>query len=191
MSHTHTSACAARALIAACLLTGCYHGTARTIAAADVRREPGWVLVDKMHLVPQTDLRDCGAAALAMMLGHWSLPISKDEILRSVPMDPAHGIAAGALRDLAVRKGMNAFLFVGELADLFNEIGLDRPVLVGLVQRYGDRAISHYEVVAGVNRATRRVLLMDPGHGLREDTFEGFAEEWTAAGRPTLVIIPS
>jgi hypothetical protein len=79
----------------------------------------------------------------------------------------------------------------GELADLIHEVGLNRTVLVGLVQRYGDRALSHYEVVAGINQNTHRVLLLDPAHGLREDGFDGFAAEWDAAGRPTLVIVPS
>jgi len=46
-------------------------------------------------------------------------------------------------------------------------------------------------VVAGINQSTHRVLLLDPAHGLREDGFDGFAVEWDAAGRPTLVIVPS
>lgn len=95
------------------------------------------------------------------------------------------------MRDFARQKGLRAFLIKGELADLVNEVGLNRPVLVGLVQRYGDRALSHYEVVAGINQTTRRVLLLDPAHGLREDGFDGFAAEWDAAGRPTLVIVAS
>jgi hypothetical protein len=80
----------------------------------------------------------------------------------------------------------------GELVDLVDEVALNRPVLVGLVQRYGSRRVlSHYEVVVGINQTYRRVLLLDPAHGLREDGFDGFAAEWGAAGRPTLVIISS
>ena len=51
--------------------------------------------------------------------------------------------------------------------------------------------LSHYEVVTGINQTTRHVLLLDPAHELREDGFDGFAAEWDAAGRPTLVIVPS
>lgn len=148
-------------------------------------------MVDGVRLIRQTSERDCGAAALAMMLQRWSVPSSADEILQSVPMEAGHGIGLGVLRDFARQKGLRAFVIKGELADLVNEVGLNRPVLVGLVQRYGDRALSHYEVVAGINQTTRRVLLLDPAHGLREDGFDGFDAEWDAAGRPTLVIVPS
>jgi len=179
------------ALAAAVVLAGCYHGTARTVLPSDLARDRGWVVVHGVHLIRQTAERDCGAAALAMMLQRWSVPSSADEILRSVPVESGHGITVRALRDFARQKGLRAFLIKGELADLVNEVGLNRPVLVGLVQRYGDRALSHYEVVAGINQTTRRVLLLDPAHGLREDGFDGFAAEWDAAGRPTLVIVAS
>jgi ABC-type bacteriocin/lantibiotic exporter with double-glycine peptidase domain len=172
-------------------LAGCYHGTARTVSPSDLTHDPGWVVVDGVPLVRQTADRDCGAAALAMMLQRWSVPSSGDEILRAIPIEPGHGIAAGALRDFARRKGLRAFLIKGEVSDLVNEVGLNRPVLVGLVQRYGNRAQSHYEVVAGINQITRRVLLLDPARGLREDGIDGFVAEWEAAGRPTLVIVPS
>ena len=175
----------------ALVLTGCYHGSARTASRAELAREGGWVLVGDLHLVRQTADRDCGAAALAMMLEHWTIHVPPDEILRAAAVAPGHGITAGALRDFARQKGLQAYLVKGELTDLTNEVGLNRPVLVGLVQRYGDKALSHYEIVGGINPRTRRVLLFDPAHGLREDGFEGFSAEWDAAGRPTLVIVPS
>lgn len=172
-------------------LAGCYHGTSRMVSPGDLGRDRGWVVVGGLRLIRQTADRDCGAAALAMMLQHWSVPASADEILRAVRIESGHGIAVGALRDFARQKGLAAFVIKGELADLVNEVGLNRPVLVGLVQRVGDRALSHYEVVAGINQTTRHVLLLDPARGLREDGFAGFAAEWDRAGRPTLVIVPS
>jgi len=179
------------ALAAAAALAGCYHGTARVVLPSDLARDRGWVVVDGVHLVRQTAERDCGAAALAMMLQRWAVPSSAAEILRAIPSEPGHGIAIGSLRDFARQKGLRAFVIKGALADLINEVGLNRPVLVGLVQHYGDRALAHYEVVTGINQTTRRVLLLDPAHELREDGFDGFAAEWDAAGRPTLVIVPS
>jgi ABC-type bacteriocin/lantibiotic exporter with double-glycine peptidase domain len=178
------------ALAAVATLTGCYHGTARSVSPRDLTHDNGWVMVNGIRLIPQTTDRDCGAAALAMMLERWS-PSSLDDILRGVPFEPNRGIPAGALRDFARQKGLRAFLIQGQLADLVTEVGLNRPVLVGLVQRYGDRTRSHYEVVAGINQASQRVFLMDPAHGPREDSFDGFLAEWNAAGRPTLVIAPS
>jgi ABC-type bacteriocin/lantibiotic exporter with double-glycine peptidase domain len=171
-------------------LAGCYHGTARTVSIGDLGRERGWVVVNGPRLIRQTAERDCGAAALAMMLHHWAVPASADEILHAVHIEPGRGITIGVLRDIARQKGLAAFVIKGELADLVNEVGLNRPVLVGLVQKVGDRALSHYEVVAGINQTTRHVLLLDPARGLREDGFDGFAAEWDRAGRPTLVIVP-
>jgi ABC-type bacteriocin/lantibiotic exporter with double-glycine peptidase domain len=178
-------------LTVAVALVGCYHGTAQTVSRSELTRDRGWVLVDGVGLVRQTAARDCGAAALAMILKRWSVQASTDEILHDVPIEPGHGIAAGALRDFARKKGLQAFLIKGELGDLVKEVGLNRPVLVGLVQRYGDRMLSHYEVVAGINQSARRVLLLDPARGVREDGFDGFSAEWDAAGRPTLVVLPS
>jgi predicted double-glycine peptidase len=172
-------------------LAGCYHGTARTISLGDLGRDRGWVVVDGLRLIRQSTDHDCGAAALATMLQHWSVASTAEEILHAIPNGSSHGIAMGALRDFARQKGLAAFVIQGEMSDLVKEVGLNRPVLVGLVQHIGDRALSHFEVVAGINQTTRRVLLLDPAHGLREDGFAGFASEWSAAGRPTLVIVPS
>jgi ABC-type bacteriocin/lantibiotic exporter with double-glycine peptidase domain len=172
------------------ILAGCYHGTARMVSAGDLRRDRGWVLVSGLHLIRQTGEDDCGAAALAMMLHHWSVPASADTILGAVHSKSGHGITLAALRDFARQKGLSAFVIKGEMADLDNEVGMNRPVLVGLVQRVGSRALSHYEVVAGINQTTRHMLLLDPARGLREHDFDGFAAEWDRAARPTLVIVP-
>jgi predicted double-glycine peptidase len=143
-------------------------------------------------MVRQRSDNECGAAAWAMMLQRWSLPASgAEDILHAVPVEKGHGIAAGALRDFARQKGLQAFVIRGEFADLLKEVAANRPILVGLVQRYSDRARLHYEVVAGINPTQRRVLLMDPGRGLRQDGYDGFGTEWEAAGKVALVILRS
>ncbi len=171
---------------------GCYRGTARAVSLADIDREPGWVVVRGVPVVPQQSAHDCGAAALAMVLAHWGIPDAAPEI-RRVASDGAEGRAsAGSLRRFARDKGLRAFLISGGAADLEHEVGAQRPVLVGLVQRYaGNKALSHYEVVIGYNAATRRVLLLDPGHGPRVDELDAFDREWRPTGRLTLVVAPS
>lgn len=179
------------ALVVVGTLSGCYHGSARDVSARELNRDPGWVLVPSVRMVRQSSTRDCGAAALAMVLGRWGTPSSSSaEILKLVPVDPQHGIAAGALRDLARQKGLRAFLIAGEVDDLKREIGLNRPVLVGLVQHYGDKALSHYEVVVGINARARRILVLDPARGQREDGFDGFTTEWNRSGRLAIVVAP-
>jgi hypothetical protein len=114
------------------------------------------------------------------------------DIRRAVGAKPDHGVAAGSLRQFARERGFAAFLISGERGDLVNEVRANRPVLVGLVQRYtGNKALSHYEVVVGINEARGRVLLLDPGRGPREDELASFDREWQDAGRLTLVVAPS
>ena len=178
------------ALVAAAsgIFAGCYHGTARSVAPAELHRDSDWVMVDGVQPVRQSADSDCGAAALAMVLGRWGAPASsRAEIAKSIP-DAAKGIPAGALRDFARRRGLQAFLINGELDDLLREVRRNNPVLVGLVQLYGDKAYSHYEVVLGVNPRARRVLVFDPAHGPREDGFEGFSAEWDRARRLTIIV---
>ena len=125
-----------------------------------------------------------------MVLHHWGVSSSDADVAREIP-GGEQGIPAGSLRDLARQKGLRAFLVHGAETDLMREVGLDRPVLVGLVQRYTSRSYSHYEVVVGINQRTHRILMLDPGRGMREDDFDAFAVEWEGAGRLTLVVGPS
>jgi predicted double-glycine peptidase len=171
---------------------GCYGGSARTVSLSDIDREPGWTVVRGVPVIRQESAHDCGAAALAMVLEHWGVPNAAPEIRRAVVASSDRGASAGGLRQFARDKGLRAFLIRGADADLVHELGAQRPVLVGLVQRYsGNQALSHYEVVIGVNPTTRRVLLLDPGRGPREDELASFDREWQDAGRVTLVVAPS
>jgi len=135
-----------------------------------------------------------------MVLQRWGAPSSspgelKFELARDDGSDitgdhagDEDGVAAGALRDLARRRGLRVFLIRGQIEDLQHELGAGRPVLVGLRQSYSDRTLSHYEVVVGINARSRLLLLFDPGHGPREDGFDGFAAEWNPAGSLAIVV---
>lgn len=171
-------------------LASCYRGSARSVSISDVKREDGWTLVDRVPLISQSSEYGCGSAALAMVLRHWGLESSDVDVARDIPGGEQGSIAAGALRDLARQKGLRAFLVRGTEADLIREVAFDRPVLVGVVQRYTNRSYAHYEVIVGINQRTRRVLMLDPGRGMREDDFGAFANEWGGAGWLTLVVGP-
>lgn len=176
---------------AACAGGGYYRGTARDVMPASLTAERGWVTVKGLELIWQKKESDCGVAALAMMMKHWSKPVTTDEILQRIPVKDKERIPAGALREFARQRGLQAFIIKGEMGDLIQEVGANRPVMVGLVQVHGDRALPHYEVVAGINVTGKRVLLFDPARGYREDGFEGFTREWEPAGRMAMVIVPS
>ena len=194
---TATAMCSTRAvLLLVVFVAGCYQGSARSVSLTDVAKQPGWVLVDGMSVVRQNGAHDCGPAALAMVLARWGIADSAPEIRKAVAAPDtggdSPGVSAGALRDFVRHKGLQAFLISGVQADLERELGVDRPVLVGLLQRYsGNRVYAHYEVVVGINPRRRRVLLMDPGSGPREDDLGAFESEWAGAGRLTLVVARS
>jgi len=179
------------ALGALFLLAGCYAGTGQAISPHQVAADPGWLVVPGVPLIRQSGHSDCGAAALAMVLGYWSRPTSVQEIDARDPTAAERGWKAGQLRDLAREKGLRAFVVSGRLADLTTELGQRRPVVVGLVQRYGKKETrAHYQVVIGVHTAKRLILTLDPALGWRQDTLEGFAREWIPTQQVTLVFLP-
>jgi len=187
-------------VLAGAALVGCYRGTARDVSPGQLRAEAGWTIVTGVREVRQSSTDDCGIAALSMVLQRWGAPSSSpDELKRELARDDGsdssgghadgdEGVAAGALRDLARRRGLRVFLIRGRIDDLVHELGAGRPVLVGLRQSYSDRTLSHYEVVVGINARSRRLLLFDPGHGPREDGFDGFAAEWNPTGSLAIVV---
>jgi ABC-type bacteriocin/lantibiotic exporter with double-glycine peptidase domain len=181
------SICALGALF---LLGGCYAGTAHAISPHDVAADPGWMAVSGVPLVRQSGRSDCGAAALAMVLGYWSRPMSVDEISARDPAASAKGWKAGQLRDLAREKGLRAYVVSGRIADLTTEISQGRPVVVGLVKQYRDKPRAHYQVVIGLHPEKKRILSLDPAEGWREDSLEGFAREWIPTREVTVVFLP-
>jgi ABC-type bacteriocin/lantibiotic exporter with double-glycine peptidase domain len=176
-------------LVCGLLAAGCAATLPRDVTRADAART-GWTHVAGVPEIRQSSRDGCGAAALAMVLGHLGRPFREDEIRAATPAAPGEGIRADALREFARGQGLQAFLVEGRPADLDRELGRSRPVLVGVVKRKGRRAWPHYEVVVGVNRERGRILTLDPARGRRERDLEDFEREWAAAGRLTLVVFP-
>jgi ABC-type bacteriocin/lantibiotic exporter with double-glycine peptidase domain len=172
------------------LVSGCYLGSARDAKLSELTIDNGWELVGNVPPVRQVAREDCGAAALAMVLGYWGRPVTRDAISATYATGPERGIKAENLRDLARRQGLQAFLIPGQQSDLVREVNGHRPVLVGLMKRYILRNYPHYEVVVGINRQKQSILTLDPAHGLRVNSHDGFATEWAKAGRLALIIFP-
>jgi ABC-type bacteriocin/lantibiotic exporter with double-glycine peptidase domain len=171
------------AAFAAALLAGCvstYAGTARP-ADPSLLDEPGWRAVRVAEIL-QENRRDCGAAALAMVLGYHGARIKLEA--------PERGLRADALRDAARARGLDAFCVAGAMDDLERELSEGRPVLVGLVKPTLEGGLPHYEVVVGLDRAGRRIATIDPARGLTVNSAEGFEQEWSGAERLAIVINP-
>ena len=186
------SACIGLAALALTAI-GCYTGEARDVSprrAAALEADPAWKFVHDVPFVPQRADADCGPAALAMVLAHFGVKASLEEVVALDPPDRV-GVRAGALRDIARSKGLEAFVVEGTFNDIIDQLSRERPVLVGLAKPItGGRALAHYEVVIGIDKQDRRIITLDPGRGLRENSLEGFAREWVPTGRVTLIVFP-
>jgi ABC-type bacteriocin/lantibiotic exporter with double-glycine peptidase domain len=180
--------------------SGCYAGSARDVSPrrmSDVARDPSWRLVSGVPFVAQSSDRDCGPAALSMVLAFHGVPVTPAELAGTATgsgpsaVPDEQGVRAGVLRDVARAKGLEAFVVSGTLVDLLDQISRGRPVLVGLAKPLlGGRALTHYEVVVGLNREKKKILSLDPARGLRENTLEGFAREWVPTKQVTIVVFP-
>ncbi len=173
--------------------SACYAGEAHDVSpkrAAALAADPAWTFVRDVPFVPQKADSDCGPAALAMVLAHFGAKTSREEVVALDPPDRV-GVRAGDLRDVARAKGFQAFVVEGTFNDIIDQLSRDRPVLVGLAKPItGGRALAHYEVVVGIDKRDKRIITLDPGRGLRENSLEGFAREWVPTGRVTLIVFP-
>jgi ABC-type bacteriocin/lantibiotic exporter with double-glycine peptidase domain len=170
------------------MLAACQTGRGRVVTPAAVAGRGDWTLVEGVPFVGQRSQRDCGAAALAMVLRYWGVPADADGLAAAVPAARERGLRAGELRELARARGLDAFVVKGEPADLRSEIERRRPVIVGLAQRAGRETFGHYEVVIGFNHALQMILTLDPAAGWRESSLQDFAVEWAGAQQLVLVI---
>jgi len=165
----------------------CYTGTARDASPSQIAADPSWRIVPGIPFVAQKTDRDCGAAALAMLMSHWKVPATVDDVAAQVPPG-AGGIHVSALRDLARRWGLDAVVTSGTLAELDAQVAQGRPVVVGLAMPTAGQPAAHYEVVVGFNHPKHLILCLDPARGLRENTIEGFVDEWAPTRRVALVV---
>jgi len=176
--------------IVALLASACstYMGSATTLSPRALREEPGWVSVRGVQPLHQKDDHDCGPTALHMVLDYWQ-PQRAGEVLPALPLD--RQASAAELRDAARRRGLSAFVVEGGPEDLVHELEAGRPVIVGVAKRTtGANALTHYEVVVGMHRASRRVATYDPASGVRQNSFGGFLVEWMSAGNVLVVVMP-
>lgn len=170
---------------------GCsYSGSARSFDPESLKTEPGWVKVDRVEPTRQETREDCGIAAMAMVLRYHDRDVPPEKLAKACPVQPGAGSQAGQMRDFAKSQGLQAFLFHGELPDFNTELSRGHPIIVGLVKQYSSGAVTHYEVVVAVHPERRRIVTLDPAHGWRENTFDGFLQEWQPAARLMLVVFP-
>jgi ABC-type bacteriocin/lantibiotic exporter with double-glycine peptidase domain len=180
----------AKAILGIALLgaAGCsYRGEARPFDPQDLDQTPGWIAVRTVPVILQQEKTDCGAASLSMVLSHWNIGATLDEVVRQCTLVPERGIRAKDLRDYARSCGLQSYLIHGCWEDLGKEVGLDHPVIVGLVKSDGSNFVTHYEVVVAIHPELKSVVTLDPARGWSLNSMSGFCKEWEPAGFLTLV----
>lgn len=177
---------------------GCasYRGSAHDVTPSSLASDQGWDRIEHLPVARQAGAKDCGAAALSSVLRYWERapnPAGDREVIdRTLRQKPDQGLSAGALRDYARQQGFQAYVFHGTLADLKHEISAGRPVIVGVHKPLtDDKWLTHYEVFVGIQPEKKQVLTFDPAHGLRENSLDGFLDEWKRSGQVTLVVLPA
>jgi predicted double-glycine peptidase len=178
-------------------VSGCasYRGSSREVSPAALAEQPGWVRLDRVELVRQKGIKDCGSAALSTVLKylepHGPATLDRAAIDAALREEPGRGLAAGQLRDYARARGFDSFVIQGAFEDLTHEVQAGRPVIVGVHKPLSSgEALAHYEVFIGYHPERSEVLTLDPARGLRQFDVAGFLEEWRAAGQVTIVVMP-
>lgn len=108
----------------------------------------------------------CGSAAIAMVMRYWAAngaavsPPDADAaaIQKRLYSADAEGIYASAMESYFREKGFETFALRASPADLEEQIGKGRPVIVSVK----DGRSLHYVVVAGFDRTRDLVLFNDP-----------------------------
>jgi ABC-type bacteriocin/lantibiotic exporter with double-glycine peptidase domain len=138
----------------------------------------------------------CGAASIAMVMQYWAQQqgqnpqsINAVEIQRALYSKPGHGIYAADVERYFQQHGFKTFVFHGEDADLKQHLEKGRPLMVAL-KPTGDAEL-HYVVVTGLDWENHLVLVNDPAQRklLKLDQ-PSFEQEWSAAGKWTLLALP-
>jgi ABC-type bacteriocin/lantibiotic exporter with double-glycine peptidase domain len=180
----------ALALVACFGLFACqlpYTGGARAVRPTDIGA--GWLHAAPTPVVVQKQESDCGLAALAMIAGTWGRHWSVDELAQQIPPTSV-GVKLGALRDLARKRGLDAFAVRASSVDLRHELASGRPVVLGLVLPFDyHHNRSHYEIAVAMNPSDGTVVTIDPATGGWMRRSKAVLDvEWKAAGYAALVV---
>ena len=131
----------------------CYTGSAHSLPANSVSalaRDPEWRIVRDVPFVAQQTDRDCGPAALAMVLAHFgAAPAATPELARG-------DVRAGTLRDVARGRGLEAYVVSGTLDDLFTEVARGHPWWWAWRSRWRSRAGVRWRTMRSSSASTAR-----------------------------------
>ena len=138
--------------------------------------------MSKYPYISQVDQRDCGVAALAMILKHYGSSYSL-AYLRELAQTSREGTSALGLVEAAKQLGLETQAIRADL-DLFKQENLSCPFIVHVVKEGG---LQHYYTVFGQIKGQLVIGDPDPSKKVIKMPLEEFAKEWTGV---TLFFVP-
>ena len=130
--------------------------------------------MSKYPYISQVDQRDCGVAALAMILKHYGSSYSL-AYLRELAQTSREGTSALGLVEAAKQLGLETQAIRADL-DLFKQENLSYPFIVHVVKEGG---LQHYYTVFGQIKEQLVIGDPDPSKKVIKMPLEEFAKEWT------------
>ena len=130
--------------------------------------------MSKYPYISQVDQRDCGVAALAMILKNYGSSYSL-AYLRELAQTSREGTSALGLVEAAKQLGLETQAIRADL-DLFKQEDLTYPFIVHVVK---DGGLQHYYTVFGQAKGQVVVGDPDPSKKVIKMSLEEFAKEWT------------
>ena len=127
----------------------------------------------RVHLIKQHEAKDCGAAALAMILEYYGLKAPYASICEAIKVD-RQGANLYGLHDGAAQFGLDATILEGSAQDFIQEVRADQiklPAIVRIVNRF---AMEHYIVVTKIK--SNKIHYCDPGEGRQKLSVEHFSD---------------
>lgn len=127
----------------------------------------------RVPIVKQHEAKDCGAAALSMVLEHYGLNVPYASICEAIKVD-RQGTNLYGLYDGAAQFGMDASILEGSAEDFIQEVRASQiklPAIARIVNRF---AMEHYIVVTKIKG--NKVYYCDPGEGRQKLSVEHFSD---------------
>ena len=129
-----------------------------------------------MKVILQHDERDCGAACLAMIAGHYGYSDSIKNF-RDLTNTDQDGTSLDEMSHAATSIGLSAEALSGDVSELCQGIKSKEVVLPCIAHVITEDNHTHFVVIADMNAG--EICLYDPAKGKAKIDIDAFTEMWT------------